>query len=53
MDTLKTKKDLCEIFQISLGTVNNWMKTGKIKYLKIGNSVRFLNEEVERLKWGE
>ena len=53
MDTLKSKKDLCEIFQISLGTVNNWMKTGKIKYLKIGNSVRFLNEEVERLKRGE
>ena len=53
MDTLKTKKDLCEIFQISLGTVNNWMKTGKIKYLKIGNSVRFLNEEVERLKRSE
>ena len=53
MDTLKTKKDLCEIFQISIGAVNNWMKTGKIKYIKIGRSVRFSNEEVERLKRGE
>ena len=53
METLKTKEELCEILQISLSTLNNWMKSGKVKYLKIGRCVRFLNEEVERLKMGE
>lgn len=50
---MKTKKDLCEIFRVSLGTVNNWIKQGKIKAVKIGRSVRFSEEEIERLKRGE
>ena len=50
---MKTKKDLCEIFRVSLGTVNNWIKQGKIKAVKIGHSVRFSDEEVERLKRSE
>lgn len=53
MEPLKTKKNMCEILQISLPTLNNWMKSGKVKYVKIGRCVRFLNEEVERLKRGE
>lgn len=52
-ETMKTKKDLCEIFRVSLGTVNNWIKQGKIKAVKIGHSVRFSDEEVERLKRSE
>lgn len=53
METLKTKKDLCEILKISLSTLNNWMKSGKVKYIKIGNNVRFCDKEIERLKRGE
>lgn len=50
---MKTKKDLCEIFQVSLGTVNNWIRDGRIKIVKIGRTVRIPDEEVERLKRGE
>ena len=53
METLKTKKDLCQILQISLPTLNKWMKSGKVKYVKIGRSVRFRDAEIERLKRGE
>ena len=29
--------------------IDNLMKNGKIKYIKIGKSVRFENEEIDRL----
>lgn len=50
---VKTKNDVCEIFKVSLGTVNNWIKQGKIKVVKIGRTVRISEEEIERLKRGE
>ena len=50
---MKTKKDICEIFKVSLGTVNNWIKQGKIKVVKIERTVRIPEEEIERLKRGE
>ena len=50
---LKTKNDVCKIFKVSLGTVNNWIKQGKIKAIKIGRSVRIPEEEIERIKRGE
>lgn len=50
---MKTKNDVCKIFKVSLGTVNNWIKQGKIKAVKIGRSVRIPDEEIERLKRGE
>ena len=52
-ENMKTKKDVCEIFKISLGTVNNWIKQGKIKVVKIERTVRIPEEEIERLKRGE
>ena len=51
-DTVKTKKDVCEIFKVSIGTVNKWIKSGKIKVVKIGKVVRISEEEIERLKKG-
>lgn len=51
-DTVYTKKDVCEIFQVSLGTVNNWIKRGRLKVVKIDRSVRIAPEEIERLKKG-
>lgn len=50
---MKTKKDVCRIFKVSLGTVNNWIKSGKLKVVKIGRSVRITEEEIERLKSGD
>lgn len=50
---MKTKKELCEIFKVSIGTVNNWIKNGTIKAVKIGKVVRIPDEEVERLKRGK
>lgn len=50
---MKTKSDVCQIFKVSLGTVNNWIKQGKIRSVKIGRSVRIPDEEIERLKMGE
>lgn len=50
---MKTKSDVCKIFKVSLGTVNNWIKEGKIKAVKIGRSVRISEEEIDRLKRGE
>lgn len=52
-DEMNTKNDLCQIFKVSLSTVNNWIKDGKIKTVKIGKCVRIPDEEVERLKRGE
>lgn len=53
METLKTKSDLCKILQVSLSTVDKWMRSGKIEYIKIGRSVRFSDKAIERLKRGE
>lgn len=50
---MKTKKEVCEIFKVSLGTVNNWIKQGKIKVVKIERTVRIPEEEIERLKRGK
>lgn len=52
-EQMKTKKEVCEFFKVSIGTVNNWIKQGKIKAVKIGRSVRIPEEEIERLKKGE
>ena len=52
-DEMNTKSDLCQIFKVSLSSVNNWIKDGKIKTIKIGKCVRIPEEEVERLKRGE
>tara|TARA_B110000971_G_C20039250_1_gene516533 strand:- start:2787 stop:3020 length:234 start_codon:yes stop_codon:yes gene_type:complete len=46
---LLTKIELCEYLNVSLGMIDNLMKNGKIKYIKIGKSVRFENEEIDRL----
>jgi excisionase family DNA binding protein len=41
-------KDLEQKYQVSRATIDNWKKQGR-PYLKIGRSVRFDEEEVE--KW--
>ena len=49
MDTLYRKLDLIEQLNLSVGTIDNHMKKGSLKYLKIGKAVRFRDEDVD--KW--
>lgn len=50
---MKTKEQVAEIFGVTLGTVNNWIKKGILKAIKIDRTVRISDEEIERLKRGE
>lgn len=41
-----TRKQVCELFNISLPTVHNWIKAGILKPYKIGNQTRFKYTDV-------
>ena len=45
---LLSKRDLCDMLDFSLGSINNMIKHNKISYYKIGKSVRFDYEEVDK-----
>ena len=47
MQELYTKIDLAEQLSVSIGTIDNHMKSGNLKYVKIGKSVRFTEEDIE------
>ena len=47
MDTLYRKLDLIEQLNLSVGTIDNHMKKGSLKYLKIGKAVRFRDTDVD------
>ena len=47
MQELYTKIDLAEQLSVSVGTIDNHMKSGNLKYVKIGKSVRFTEEDIE------
>ena len=44
-----SKKEVCEILRISIGSLDGLMKRGEINYVKINRSVRFRIEEVRSL----
>lgn len=46
-------KEAAEIFSVSKRTVFRWIKSGEIKAVKIGGSVRISEDEIDRLKNGE
>tara|TARA_R110001592_G_scaffold269129_1_gene535478 strand:- start:811 stop:1047 length:237 start_codon:yes stop_codon:yes gene_type:complete len=46
MDTLYRKIDLVEKLNLSIGTIDNHMTNGLLKYLKIGKAVRFRDEDI-------
>lgn len=48
-----TIKEITEIFKIHRSTIYHWIKKGLLKPVKIGGSVRFPAEQVERLKRGK
>lgn len=41
-----TKDEICKIFRISGRTLGNWMRKGKIPYIKAGGTVRFIYSDV-------
>jgi excisionase family DNA binding protein len=41
-----TRKETAGILRVSLPTLNDWTKTGKIKGYRIGNRVRYKRNEV-------
>lgn len=50
---MKTIAEVAEIFGVHYNTIRNWIKNGEIKGVKIGNTIRIPDEEIERLKRGE
>ncbi len=47
MTTWETRRELAARLQVSVKTVDNWRKAGKIPALKVGRSVRFDPAEVD------
>lgn len=43
-------KEVAKLFSVSERTVWNWVRTNKIKSIKIGNVVRIPDEEIQKLK---
>ena len=44
--SLKSIKDMCEIFKVSRVTIHKWMKDGRIPYRKVNRRVYFILDEV-------
>lgn len=42
-----TRKQTAQILRVSLPTVNDWTKTGKIKGYRIGSRIRYKRHEIE------
>jgi excisionase family DNA binding protein len=47
MRNLYTKSDLREQLKLSIGTIDNHMKSGNLNYTKIGKAVRFSDDDVD------
>ena len=45
-DKLITKKEAAEFLNVSLSTINRYMKDGKIRFIKLGRQVRFNKENL-------
>ena len=48
MNEYLTVKEVMEILKVSRTAVNNWMKSGKLKYHKVGRLVRIKSEDLKR-----
>lgn len=42
-----TRKELAELFKVTLPTISDWSKKGILKPYRLGNLVRFKKSEVE------
>jgi len=43
-----TRKELADIFKVTLPTISDWSKKGILKPYRLGNLVRFKKSEVEQ-----
>ena len=41
------RSEVCELLKISLPTLNDWTKLGRLKSYKIGNRVLYRQDEIE------
>lgn len=46
-------EEVAKILKLSEATIRKWILLKKIKYIKVGNSVRILQDELDRLMKGE
>jgi excisionase family DNA binding protein len=47
---LLTRRDLCELFQVSLSTVIRWERSGKLPVVRLGAGLpRYRRSEVDNL----
>lgn len=46
-EVLLNKKELSEYLNCSMGTIDNLMKEGRIKYIKLGKMVRFDKTDID------
>lgn len=46
-DDLLTRKDVAKMFGVSLPTLNEWTKTGKVQGYRISSRVRYKRSEIE------
>lgn len=53
MEKLYKVKEVANILNVSIATIRYWVLHKKIKYLKIGKSIRIEQSEVDRLMKGE
>ncbi len=44
-----TKKNVADMFDISLGSIHNWVKKGWLEQVKIGRSCRFEKDVIVKL----
>jgi excisionase family DNA binding protein len=45
-DALLSKEQVATFFNVSVPTINNWIKNGTLKPIRIGRSVRFNREQL-------
>lgn len=48
MDKLYTTKELADLLQVNRMSIYNWVRRGKLSYIKLGSLVRFSEESVNK-----
>ena len=48
-DQFYTQQELAELLKVSTRTIQNWIKDGQIKAIRIGRTVRIPASEIDRL----
>lgn len=49
METIYTVEEVATILKVSVATIRAWIRQKKIKFIKVGKSVRFKQSEIDRL----